>query len=110
MQFIVDHAVALSAIALGVLVLLGLAILAIAGLRLWRAVRAAQRRATAAAAELTAETERLSTSLAQLPERQAELQASIAALQKRAQVVTVLARSASEAAAVLRSPLRYLGR
>jgi uncharacterized protein YlxW (UPF0749 family) len=109
-DFIVDNAVGLSAIALGVLVLAGLAIAGIAGLRLWRAVRSAQRRATAAAAELAAETDRLSASLAQLPERQAELQASITALQRRAAAAALLARSASEALAVLRAPLRYLGR
>jgi len=45
-----------------------------------------------------------------MPERQAELQTSIEALSRRAAVIGVLARSASEAAEVLRSPLRYLGR
>ena len=110
MDYIVDNAVALSAITLGVLVLAGLAIAGIAGFRLWRAVRAAQRRASAAAAELAAESDRLTASLAQLPERQAELQASIAALQRRAAAASVLAGSASEALDVLRAPLRYLGR
>lgn len=110
MDYIVDHAVPLSGIALGALVLVGLAILAIAGLRLWRTVRAAQRRLTAAGAELAAEGERLSQALALMPERQAELQTSIEALSRRAAVIGVLARSASEAAEVLRSPLRYLGR
>ena len=110
MDFIVDNAVPLSAIALGVLVLVTLAILGIAALRLWRAVRGAQRRVTAAGAELSAESERLSASLALLPERQAEIEASIAALSRRAAVLSVLARTASEASDALRSPLRYLGR
>jgi hypothetical protein len=109
-DFIVDHAVALSAIALLVLVLVGLAILAVATLRLWRAVRAAQRRVSTAAAELATQGELLSASLAQLPERQGEIETSIAALSRRAASLAVLARSASEAAAVLRAPLRYLGR
>jgi hypothetical protein len=65
---------------------------------------------TAAGNALQAESERLSASLARLPERQAEIQASVAALQHRAAVLSTLARNASEASAVLRSPLRYLGR
>ncbi len=109
MDAIVDNAVPLSAIALGVLVLGGLLLAGIAGLRLWRVVKRAQRRVTSAGAELAAETERLSASLALLPERQAEIRASIAILSRRAAGVAVLARSASQAIAVLRSPLRYLG-
>lgn len=105
-----DNAVPLSGVFLGVLVLAGLLVVGLAALRLWRAVKGAQRRATAAVAELTAEADRLSSSVAAMPERQAELQEAIAALQRRAAVLAVLARSASEASAVLRSPLRYLGR
>ena len=105
-----DNAVMLSAITLGVLVLLGLAILGIAAFRLWRVLRAVQRRVTEAGEALAAEGERLSATAAQLPERQAEIGVSIAALQRRVAVLTILAGSASEALAVLRSPLRYLGR
>lgn len=110
MQFIVDHAVPLSAIALLVLVLASVAVLGIAALRLWRVVRAVQRRVSAAGAELAAEGERLSQAVEQMPERQAELQAAIGALQRRAAVLGILSGSAAEAAAVLRAPLRYLGR
>ena len=109
MEAIVDNAVPVSAIVLGVLLLAGLLLAGIAGLRLWRVVKGAQRRVTRAGAELAAETERLSASLSLLPERQAEIQASIAVLARRAAALTVLARSASQAVAVLRSPLRYLG-
>jgi len=109
-DYVVDNAVGLSAILLGVLVLVGLAVAALAGWRLWRVVRAAQKRVTAAAAELAAEGERLSAAAAALPERQAELQAAIASVQRRAAVLGVIATHASEALAVLKAPLRYLGR
>ena len=39
MDFIVDNAVPLSAIVLGVLVLAALVVLAISGLRLWRVIK-----------------------------------------------------------------------
>lgn len=110
MDFVVDHAVPLSAIVLLALVLGGLLVLGIAGLRLWRRVRAAQRRVTAAGAELNAELARLTEAQARMPERQAELQAAIEALSRRASVLGVLAGSAGDAIAVLRAPLRYLGR
>ncbi len=105
-----DHAVPLSAIALLVLVLAGLLVLGVAALRLWRSVRAVQRRLAAAGAELSAEVERLSQAQARMPERQAELRAAIDGLQRRAAVLGVLSGSAAEALSVLRAPLRYLGR
>lgn len=110
MDFVVDNAVPLSAIFLGVVVLGSLAVLGVAGWRAWKVVRAAQKRMTTAAAALAAEGERLSAATAALPERQAELQAALSSLQRRAAVLQVLGASASEAIAVLKSPLRYLGR
>ena len=110
MDFVVDHAVPLSAIVLGVLVLSGLAVLGLSGLRLWRLLKATQRRIGGAAASLGAEAERLSAAVAALPERQAEVQQAIGSLATRVRVLGVLVRSASEASAALRSPLRYLGR
>lgn len=107
---IVDNAVALSAILLGVLVVGSLVVLGIAGLRLWRVVRAAQRRVGEAGAALAAEGERLQAAVDAMPARQAELQGSIESLGNRAAALGVLARSAGEAAAVLRAPLRYIGR
>lgn len=108
MDFIVDNAVPLSAILLGVLVLAGLAVLAIAGLRLWRIVKAAQNRVSIAGELLTAETERLQAALAAMPERQAELQREITSLSQRASALGVLARHAGEAAQALRAPQRFL--
>lgn len=110
MDFVVDNAVALAAIILGVLILVGLVALAVTGLRLWRSVRVAQRQAAWAGAALAAEADRLSAALAAMPERQAELEGAVVSLQRRVAALTVLALHASEAAQVLRSPLRYVGR
>jgi uncharacterized membrane-anchored protein YhcB (DUF1043 family) len=106
-DFVVDNGVALSAIFLGVVVLVALGLLAVTGLRLWRRARAAQKRIERESEALTAQTDRLSAAMAAMPERQAELQWEIASLQRRVEVLKVLADSASEAVAVLRSPLRY---
>ncbi|WP_217921758.1 hypothetical protein [Miltoncostaea oceani] len=110
MDVVWDNAVGLSAILLGLLVVAGLAVLGIAGFRLWRVVRRAQTRVTEAGAALTAEADRLQASLAALPDRQAEMGAAVASLQRRAAALGVLATSAGQAAEVLRAPLRYIGR
>jgi hypothetical protein len=107
-DFIVDNAVPLSAIVLGVLVLAGLAVLAIAGLRLWRVVKAAQARVSIAGELLAAESERLQAALAAMPERRAELQREMTSLSQRARALGVLAQHAGEAAQTLRAPLSYL--
>lgn len=110
MDFVADNAVWLSAVVLGALVLGGLLVLGLAALRLWRVVKATRRRVEAAAASLGAEADRLSAAMAALPERQAEVQDAVAGLAVRVRVLGVLARAAADAAAVLRSPLSYLGR
>jgi hypothetical protein len=107
MDFIVDNAVALSAIFLGVIVLAALAVLAVTGLRLWRRARSAQKRIERESEALTAQTDRLSAALEAMPERQAELQWEIQSLQARIAVLKALADSANEAVYTLRAPLRY---
>ena len=110
MDFVVDNGVALSAILLGVVVLAALAVLALAGLRLWRRTRAAQKRIGRESEALAAQTDRLSAALAAMPERQAELQGEIESLQRRIAALKVLVRSAQpRRQQTLRSPLRYFG-
>jgi type II secretory pathway pseudopilin PulG len=108
-DFIVDNAVPLSAIFLGVIVLVALAVLALSGLRLWRRARAAQKRIEREGDALSAQAERLEAAMAAVPERQAELQGEIRSLQDRIAALQVLANSASEAVNTLRAPLRYFG-
>lgn len=110
MDFVVDNAVPLSAILLGVMVVAGLLVLVLSALSLWRSLRAAQARIADQAKALEAEGRRLSAAVEALPARQEELAAQLASLSRRLAALMVLARSASGAAAVLRAPLRYLGR
>ncbi len=105
-----DNAVPLSAILLGVLVLVGLIVLAVAGLRLWRVIKRTKGRLGEAGAALAAEGDRLQASLDRLPDRQAELQAALESLQRRAAVLSTLTSAAGQAAEILRSPLRFVGR
>lgn len=107
MDFVVDNAVALSAIFLGVVVLVALAVLAVCGLRLWRRTKAATKRVGHETEVLTAQADRLNAAVAAMPERQAELQYEIASLQQRVAALGVLARSAVAAQKALRAPLRY---
>jgi uncharacterized protein YlxW (UPF0749 family) len=108
-DWLADHGPAVAAIAFGVLVLAGLIVLGVRALMLWRAIKAAKRAVETHLAALTAEADKLSAELARLPERQAELQRAISALQSRISYARVLAEHAGEAMATLRSPLRYLG-
>src|SRR5262245_23824991 len=59
-DFIVDNAVWLSALVMLALILVGLVVLAVSGLRLWRVVKATQKRIAAGAEALSAEADRLS--------------------------------------------------
>jgi uncharacterized protein YlxW (UPF0749 family) len=109
-DFLADNAVPIAAIIFGVLVLVTLGILAVAGLRLWGVIKSVQREVLRAGGALAAEAALLSESLERQPERRAELQEAIAALSQRVALLQSLASHASEAVAVLRSPLRYVGR
>jgi hypothetical protein len=109
-DFIVDNAVWLSALVLLALVLGSLLVMGLSGLRLFRVLKATQKRIGVVAASLGAEADRLSAAMAALPERQAEVQDAIADLGVRVRVLGVLASAAAEAAEVLRAPLRYIGR
>ena len=105
-----DNAVWLSALVLLALVLASLVVLGVSGLRLFRVLKATQKRIGAAAAVLAAEAERLSAAMAALPDRQAEVQDAVASLGVRVKVLGVLASAAADAAETLRAPLRYIGR
>lgn len=108
MDFLWDHAVAASAILLGVLVLAGLAVAGLSGLLAWRRLKAARARVTTLTDALEAESRRLTEAQRRMPVRQAELQRELAGLQARVAALGVLGKAAGEAAVVLRRPLRYL--
>lgn len=106
----IDHGVALAAAALGVLVLAGLAVAGVRAFLLYRSVRRAQGVVAEHIAVITAEVERAQARMERVTSLQAELAVEVERLRARLAVARVLARHASEAAAVLRGPLRYLGR
>lgn len=107
-DYLIDNAVELSAIFLGLALLAGLAVAAVAGLRLWKTVKRTQRIVTERAAVLAAEADRITRALDALPQRQGEVAASVALLRTRAQAIGVVGRAAAEALVILRQPLRYL--
>jgi type VI protein secretion system component VasK len=109
-EWIGDHPVEASAILWGILVLIGLAVLAFAGLGLWRTARAAQRRLEAELSVISAKSDQINAALAALPQRQEELQDTLESLRRRTAVAQAIGGFAGKAVGVLRSPLSYLGR
>ncbi|MEW6583234.1 MAG: hypothetical protein AB1416_10795 [Actinomycetota bacterium] len=110
MDWVLDHAVGLSALALGVLVIVGVAVAAIRGIVLYRVARRAQRRVGEYVAVLSAEAERAQTAMARVTQEQADLAREVESLRARLALAQILARHAGRAVAVLRAPMRYLGR
>jgi len=105
-----DNVVEASAIFLGLCVLVGLVALALTGLGLWRTFRRTKKRTEEPIERLSRAAERTEELQARLPSRQEDLDAAIAELQLQVRSVQTLAGHATAAVAVLRSPLRYLGR
>jgi hypothetical protein len=110
MDFVVDHAIALSAIFLGVVVLVALVIMVVRGLALLRAARRAQGRVAEHVAVLTTEAERAQAGMERVTQGQEDLTRELDRLGARLAVAKVLSHNLSEAVAVLRAPLKYLGR
>lgn len=110
MDWLRDNAIELSAIFLGVVVVVALIVLAAQAARLWLRTRAARRRLDAGRVGLEASLEQLEQKQAALPRRQAELDEQVGRLQSEIEALKVLVRYAAEASDALRSPLRYLGR
>lgn len=110
MDFVVDHAVALSAIFLGVVVIAGIATVVVRGLALLRATRRAQGRVAERAAALGTESARAQEGMERVTLGQGELARELERLGSRLAVARVLSEHLTEAVAILRAPLRYLGR
>lgn len=110
MDFVVDHAVALSAIFLGVVVIAGVATVVVRGLALLRATRRAQGRVADQVAVLGTESARAQAGMERVTQGQEELARELERLGARLALARVLSQHLAEAAAILRAPLRYLGR
>lgn len=106
MDWLSDNHVWLAAAIVGFVILVALAVLGMAGLRLWRSTKAALTSVSAAGETLAAEADRLQAAADALPERQVELQRSLQDLQGRAAMLAVLAGAMGDLASTLRSPRR----
>jgi hypothetical protein len=86
----------------------GLVLAALAGLRLWRTLRAAQRRVTPMAEELSLAVSRAEEGVAGLEVRIGELSQESADLRHRAEVAAIIGKHAALAIGAIRLPLRFL--
>jgi hypothetical protein len=109
-DFLVDHAIALSACFLAAAVITGLVVMAVRGFALYRATQRAQGRVAEHVAVLTTESDRAQAGLERVTQGQEELAREIERLRARLEVAQLLSKNVAEAAAVLRAPLRYFGR
>jgi hypothetical protein len=110
MDFLIDHAILISALIALVAIIAGAAFLALRILAMIRTVKRAKRTATVAAGALAADVKRVTDAVGALPQRQAEITAALASLQTSAGAAGVLAKHAMVARRALRAPLMYLGR
>lgn len=110
MDFLVDHAIALSAIFLGLAIITGLVLMVLRGWGLFRATKRAQGRVAEHVAVLSAEAERAQVGMERVTQGQEDLAHELDRLGARLAVAKVLSRHITDAAAILRAPLKYLGR
>jgi hypothetical protein len=86
----------------------GLVLTGLAGLRLWRTVRAAQRRVGPMTEELSLAVTRVEEGVGGLETRAAELGEESEHLRRRAEVAAVIGKNALLVATAMRLPLRFL--
>ena len=110
MDWVTENFVGLAAIALGVLVIVGITVAVVRGIRLYRTAMWAQGIAAEHVAVISAEAARAQATMDRVNENQAILQANLESLAAQLALAKALASHASDAIAVLRAPLRYLGR
>ena len=110
MDWVVDHGVALAAIALGAMVVPAIAVLAVRVLALVRTVKASRRGVEPPIDALRTESARVEVRIQRVMDGHAEASAAAGRLAVRIGEIRVLARHAARGLAILRSPLRYLGR
>jgi hypothetical protein len=104
-----DHLVAVSAIALGVLTVPPLVWATVRGLRLFRLVKREQRRVDGPAAMLQASVEQAQRAAEHVSALGAERQEELERLKAEVARLGILARHAALAQRIIRAPLRYVG-
>lgn len=109
-MWLADNIIMASAIFLGLCVLVGLIALGITGLRLYRQFRRTNARVEEPMERLTSSLETTERLQAQIPVKQEALDSSLAELQVQAKALGILASHAGAAVAILRAPIKYVGR
>jgi len=109
-MWLADNIIMVSAIFLGLCVLVGLIALGVTGLRLYRQFRRTNARVEEPMERLTASLEATERLQAQIPVKQEALDRNLAELQAQAKAIRILASNASAAITILREPLKYVGR
>ena len=110
MGWLADNAVLVAFLFAVVVVVAAMALAGWRGWRLYRAARAEGVRVTAITDRLGAEAARLQARAEAIPLRQAEIQGTVARIQREAAALVVMAAHASSARRTLMAPLRYIGR
>lgn len=109
MDWIVDNAIALSGLVLGLAVLIGLAVLVISVVVFWKRASRARARLETGRLALEESAARLAETKARLEGRQGDLQGQVAAIQADVEQLQILARYALEAESAIGAPLRFVG-
>ncbi len=109
-MWLADNIIMVSAIFLGLCVIVGLVAVGVTGARLYFQFRRTNAQVSEPMERLTLSLETTERLQAQIPLKQEALDASLAELQVQARALGVIASYAGWAVAILRSPLRYLGR
>ncbi len=110
MNWLWDNLVLVSVIALAALVVIGLVVVALRGLVLWRATKRARGEIDPRVTTLTASVDQAQVRVDGLTRAQGDLMATIERVQASTTELGVLVSTAGRAITVLRAPLKYLGR
>lgn len=110
MSWLWDHLVLTAAILLVALVVVGLVVLAIRGLVLWKATKSVRGEIDPRVATLTSSVDQAQRRVDGLTRAQGDLTDTIARVQASTGELGRLVSTAGRAVSVLRAPLKYLGR
>lgn len=110
MSWVADHLVLLAALTAAGLLIGGILMLLVAGLRAWRVSRRAMTSIGGEAASLTRAAEAAQARVADLSARGEELAGAREDLDRQIAVVRVIGEHLGRAIAILRAPLRAIGR
>ena len=110
MDWLRDHQVLIAGIVAAVLVVVGVIFLVVRGLALWRGTKREIERSTREIATISATAAETGARVENISGRQEEFSAAVEILSARIGVLKVVLGYLTAAIAIVRGPLRYLGR